>query len=171
MQKAEASEGFDAHPHIEIFAQTISEQPLGLAHHQPLPWATNGRCFENAHRQAQEQGGRALFGWMFHYRIVADIPGPGYLIAVHHAVWHAPPDGRIVDVTPFHADAKHHPITQRGDVLFLVDTRALPISVGSTTIARSSKFYAVGTDKRLLAHVQHLQSEEDEACKRAYPSL
>ncbi len=138
---------------------------MGLAHYRPQSWATNGRCFENAQRQAHVHGGRALYGWMFHYRIVTDIPGPGYLIAVHHAVWHAPPDGRIVDVTPFHADIKHQPITQNGDVLFLVDMNALPRSVGSAVVARPSKFYAVGSDKLLIAHVQRLQTEEDDACK------
>ena len=31
-------------------------------------------------RQAEQKG--PLFGWMFHYRVVEDIPGPGYLITM-----------------------------------------------------------------------------------------
>jgi hypothetical protein len=34
------------------------------------------------------------------------LPGRGYLIAVNHAVWHAP-DKKLTDVTPFDSDPKH----------------------------------------------------------------
>ena len=75
---------------------------------------------------------------MLHYRVVEDIPGPGYLIAVHHAVWHSP-TGELVDVTPLHDNPKHQPISQGGDVLlFLVDTNAQPIAVGVTVGPRPS---------------------------------
>jgi len=158
---------FDVRPHLEAFARTISPGPLGLAFHRPEPWATPTRCFENAIRQAEQKGGRALFGWKFHYRIVGDIPGPGYLIAGHHAVWHAP-TGQLVDVTPLHDDPKHRPISPSGDVLFLVDTNAQPIAGGSTIGPRSSRFYALDADDRLVVHVRRLQEVEDEACRHLY---
>jgi hypothetical protein len=162
-----APKGFDVRPHLEAFARTISREPLGLALHRPQAWATPTRCFENAVRQAKQKGGPALFGWMFHYRVVEDIPGPGYLIAVHHAVWHSP-TGQLVDVTPLHDDPKHQPISLGGDVLFLVDTSAHPIAVGVTVGPRPSRFYALDADERLVAYVRGLQDAEDEACRDLY---
>ena len=167
MSGAQEPEGFDVHPHVKVFARAISQGPLGLALYWPQSWAQPTRCFENATRQAEQQGGRALFGWMFHYRVVADIAGPGYLIAVHHAVWHAP-TGQLVDVTPFHADPKHHPIAPGGDVLFLVDSEARPVAVGSNITARPSRFHAIDLNERLVAHVNRLQEEENEACRKLY---
>jgi hypothetical protein len=158
---------FDVQPHLEAFARTISHGTRGLAFHRPEPWATPTRCFENAIRQAEQKGGRPLFGWMFHYRVVEDIPGPGYLIAAHHAVWHAP-TGPLVDVTPLHDDPKHRPISPGGDVLFLVDTNAQPIAVGSTVGPRPSRFYALDADDRLVAHVRRLQEAEEDACRNLY---
>jgi hypothetical protein len=153
--------------HLETFARTISQGPLGLAYYRPQAWAETTRCFENARRQAAEHGGRALFGWMFHHRVVADLPGPGYLIAVHHAVWHAP-TGRLEDVTPIHQDPKHHPITPGGDVLFLVDTEARPVVSGQRVAPKPSRFYALSADAALIAHVDGLQAAEDAACHALY---
>ena len=59
------------------------------------------------------------------------IPGPGYLIAIHHAVWRAP-NGHLFDVTPFHPDPRHHPIAVRGGTLFLLDDLARPVTSGRT---------------------------------------
>ncbi|WP_144061302.1 hypothetical protein [Hyphomicrobium denitrificans] len=167
MPESAAPNAFDVQPHLEAFARTISREPLGLAVHRPEAWATPTRCFENAVCQAEQKGGRALFGWMFHYRVVEDIPGPGYLIAVHHAVWHTP-TGQLVDVTPLHDNPKHRPISPGGDVLFLVDTNARPIAVGLTVGPRPSRFYALDADERLVAYVRKLQEAEDEACRNLY---
>ncbi len=167
MSDSAATKGFDIQPRLEAFARTISREPLGFVLYRPQAWATQTRCLENAVRQAKQKGGRALFGWMFHYRVVEDIPGPGYLIAVHHAVWHAP-TGQLVDVTPLHHDAKHQPISPGGDVLFLVDTNAQPIAVGVTVGPRPSRFYALDADERLVAYVRGLQEAEDEACRDLY---
>jgi hypothetical protein len=52
----------------------------------------------------QQSGGGVLYGWMFHYRETAALAGQGYVLAVNHAVWHAP-DKKLIDVTPF----DHHP--------------------------------------------------------------
>jgi hypothetical protein len=73
-----------------------------------------------------------------------------------------------VDVTPLHDDPKHRPISPSGDVLFLVDTYAQPIAVGSTVGPRPSRFYALDADDRLVAHVRRLQETEDEACHNLY---
>jgi len=114
-------------------------------------------------------GGRERFGWMFHYRVVPEIDGLGYLIAVHHAVWHAP-DGCLIDVTPFHADEKHHPITAAGDVLFLVDDQAEPLFIHNQLAPLPSKFHALCADARLIAHVEKLRIDEQSACQRIYSS-
>ncbi len=170
MSDAQEPEDFDVRPHLKLFALTISKYPLGLAYYRPESWAQPMRCFDNATRQTKQHGGRALFGWMFHYRVVADIAGPGYIIAVHHAVWHAP-TGQLVDVTPFHANPKHWPITQGGDVLFLIDTEARPITVGTILGPRPSRFYALDPGERLAAHVRNLQEEEQEAARTLYGTL
>ena len=167
MSDAQQPDGFDVHSHLKVFAQTISKEPLGLALYRPQSWAQPTRCFENAERQAEQQGGSAILGWMFHYRVVADIAGPGYLIAAHHAVWHTT-TGQLVDVTPFHADPKHHPIAPGGDVLFLVDSEARPVTVGSNITARPSRFHAIDRAERLVAHVRRLQQKEQEACRTLY---
>jgi hypothetical protein len=114
----------------------------------------------------RQDGGRAQFGWMFHYRIVSEIPGPGYLIAVHHAVWHAP-DRYLTEITPFHSEPKHRPLLSRGDVLFLVDDRAIPVTSGRLVAPRPSRFYQLGTDERLIAHKQLVRMEEQE-CQQIY---
>jgi len=153
--------------HLEAFATTISRQPLGIARYMPEKWGEPTRCFENAARKAREAGGRVQFGWMFHHRFVADIPDSDYLIAVHHAVWHAP-DGRLIDVTPFHSDSKHHPISPGGDVLFLVDSGAVPVTTDQLIAPLPSKFSPVSNDERLLSHLQVLSREEEEHCRLIY---
>jgi hypothetical protein len=113
-------------PGIQRFARSISGQPIGLAKYAPEPWGNIRLCFENASRKATESGGQARFGWMFQHKLVAAVPGPGYLIAIHHAVWQAP-TGYLYDVTPLHTDPKHHPLAIGRDTLFLVDDLALPV--------------------------------------------
>jgi hypothetical protein len=85
-------------PGIQRFARSISGQPIGLAKYAPEPWGNIRLCFENASRKATDSGGQARFGRMFQHKLVAAIPGPGYLIAIHHAVWQAPTE-YLYDVT------------------------------------------------------------------------
>ena len=151
--------------HIEEFAATISKQPLGLVRYLPEVWGQPTRCFANVWRKVQQDGGGARFGWMFHYRVVADMPGPGYLIAVHHAVWHAPA-GYLIDVTPFHPDPKHHPLSPGGGVLFLVDDSATPVMGKRFVSPRPSRFYPLSDDKRLIAHVEQLARKEEQELLR-----
>jgi hypothetical protein len=147
--------------HIKEFAATISNQPLGLARYCPEVWGQPTKCFENVRRKVRQDSGRAQFGWMFHYRVVADIPVPGYLIAVHHAVWHAP-SGYLIDVTPFHSETKHRPLSPGGDVLFLVDDSATPVMTERLIVPRPSRFYPLSADERLITHVQRLIREEEQ---------
>ena len=156
--------------HMEEFARTISKQQLGLAYYLPEDWGQPTRCFENVWRKVQPNGARARFGWMFHYRIVADIPELGYFIAVHHAVWHAP-EGHLIDVTPFHSEPKHHPIAPGGDVLFLVDDSATPIIKEKIVAPRSSRFYPLSNDERLPVHLQSLIHNEEQELRDIYEAI
>jgi hypothetical protein len=153
--------------YIKEFAATISNQPLGLARYCSEVWGQPTKCFENVKRKMQQDGGRARFGWMFHYRVVADIPGPGYLIAVHHAVWHAP-NGHLIDITPFHPEPRHHPLSPGGDVLFLVDDRVTPVTRERLIAPLPSRFYPLSADERLITHVQQLVREEEQECRQIY---
>jgi hypothetical protein len=89
---------------IQDIARTISNDPVVGARHAPEPWAIPNQCFPNAQRKAQQAGGDVLYGWMFDFREVLVLPGRHYVIAVNHAVWHAP-NKTMIDVTPF--DPKH----------------------------------------------------------------
>ena len=152
---------------IERFARTISSQPLGLAKYAPENWADVRRCFENAWCKAAQSGGEARFGWMFQHKLVAAISGPGYLIAIHHAVWRAP-NGYLFDVTPFHPDAKNHPLAVGGDMLFLVDDHAQPVRSGRIIGPRPTKFFPLADDATLVSHVERLRTDEENYCNRLY---
>ena len=152
---------------IERFAKTISGQPLGLAKYAPELWADVRLCYQNARRKANQDGGRARFGWMFQHKLVQTIPGLGYLVAIHHAVWHAP-NGYLFDVTPVHPDSQNHPLAPGGDPLFLVDDLAQPVRCGRMIGPRPSKFFALDNDAGLVAHVERLRASEEEHCRRLY---
>lgn len=152
---------------IKRFARTISGQPLGLAKYAPEPWADIRLCFANARRKADQEGGQARFGWMFQHKLVEAIPGHGYLIAIHHAVWRAP-NGYLFDVTPLHPDPINHPLAQGGDMLFLVDDLAQPVRSGRMIGPRPMKFFPLDDDAGLAAHVQRLREAEEEHCRSLY---
>lgn len=153
---------------IYVFARTISSQPMGLAYHRPEKWADAFHCFANVIKKVQQDGGNASFGWTFSCRIMSDAHELGYLIATHHAVWHAP-DGRLVDVTPFHIDVKHHPYAPTGDVLFLVDDKAKPVVVEKKAQAPLPlKFFPLSNDDRLIAHIEEMRDKEEQQCKDIY---
>jgi hypothetical protein len=153
--------------HINVFAATISQQPLGLAHYRPEGWGQPTRCFENARRKVHECGGRVQLGWMFHHRFVADLIDSDYLIAVHHAVWHAP-TGHLIDVTPFHAELRHRPLSPGGDVLFLVDDKAQPVTTNRLIAPLPSRFSSVHDNEPLLRHIRNLTHEEERHCRAIY---
>jgi hypothetical protein len=145
---------------IQTIAPKISGEPLAGAHYAPEASASPTQCFSNAQRKAQQAGGRVLYGWMFQYREVAALPGRGYLLVVHHGVWHAP-DKKLIDVTPFHSDPKHHPIVVNGDaVLFLIDSSATPLRNEHVGLALPSWFFPLTDDEAVATHVARLASKE-----------
>jgi hypothetical protein len=149
---------------ITAFAATISGQRLGLAKHNPEPWGQQRRCFENVSRKVLQDGGCGQSGWIFQYKYLADDASLGYLIAIHHAVWHAPA-GQLVDVTPF--KSTDHPICPDGSVLFLVDDAAPPVSNDKVAMAPlPCRFFALSAEERLLQHVKQLEEEERLAIRR-----
>jgi hypothetical protein len=152
---------------ISEFAASISAGALGLAKHRPEPWGQQTRCFENVGRKVEQDGGRGQSGWMFQYKYLADDVGLGYLLAIHHAVWHAP-SGELIDVTPFHSDPKHHPICPGDGVLFLVDDAAPPVITDRVMAPLPNRFFALSADARLVQHVKRLETEERQACQRIY---
>jgi hypothetical protein len=145
---------------IRAFAPRISNGTLSGAVSAPEASASPTECFANVERKVQQASGSALYGWMFHYREVAATPGPGYLIAVNHAVWCAP-DKKLVDVTPFHSDPKHHPIVvHEKAVLFLIDSNAAPLTDGQVGLPLPSWFFPLTDNEAMVAYVAGLQSRE-----------
>jgi hypothetical protein len=126
------------------------------------------RCFENVRGKIERDGGEERHGWTFLYRLVADMPSAGYLVAVHHAVWNPPSSNILIDLTPFHADQKHRPITGKGSVLFLFDQAAQPVLTDTHFGPLPSRFFPLGKDGRLLKHVAELQRTEEQELRDIY---
>jgi hypothetical protein len=133
--------------------------------HRPEPSARVGYCFANVWDKVKQCGGRARYGWMFIYRINPGLGG--YVFATNHAVWQDP-NGMVVDVTPFHALEKHHPITQDGAVLFLVDDAAEPVVSDRAVAPLPTRYFPLGNDERLVAYVDELSRKEQQKCDEIY---
>jgi hypothetical protein len=84
---------------IDNVARSISRRPIGLARHKPEPSAEPSRCFENVGRMV-EQKKAAAFSTVGPFMF--DLPR----IFRDQAVWHAPPKGELIDVTPY-PDERH----------------------------------------------------------------
>ena len=153
---------------IDSVARSISSGPIGLAKHKPEPWAEPLQCFENVGRMVEQKGGRVLHGWTFHVRFAENLPGlPPYLYVTHHAVWHAPPKGELIDVTPY-PDERHRPIGQGGDAIFLVDYDAKPVRSPTQIAPLPLRFFAIGDDPKLSAYVAELNRNERHRCEKLY---
>jgi hypothetical protein len=149
---------------IKRIADEIGNRSLlGLAHHQPEPWAEPSRCFENVAQKIARDGGRTMFGWTFHHRIVERIPGPGYVFVTHHAVWHRH-DGYFVNVTPY-PEKMHYPLSpDKDNILFLADPSALPFTTKNMIAPLPLRFFSVvDGDPELDAYVQELSRKERDA--------
>jgi hypothetical protein len=145
---------------IQLIAPKISGEPLAGARYSPEASASPTQCFSNAQRKAQQSGGGVLYGWMFHYREPTVLPGQGYVLAVNHAVWHAP-DKKLIDVTPFHDNPHHHPIVVNGDaVLFLIDSTATPLRSDHAGLALPSWFFPLTDDEAIATYVAELTAKE-----------
>lgn len=151
---------------IRAFSQTMSSQLLGLALYRPELWAAPTRCFENVFEKVRREGGRTQFGWTFHHRFS---PQNGdYLMATHHAVWHATTE-QLIDITPMHEEERHKPIVSKGgDVLFLVDDSAEPVQTDVLLAPLPLRYFALDNSKKLQAYVAHLQREEVRKCQKIY---
>jgi hypothetical protein len=153
---------------IQIVARGLSSSSLREAPSVPDPSARPNECFSNAERRALQAGGAQQVGWMFRYCDVAALPGPGYLLVIHHAVWRAP-DGSLIDVTP-HPDPKYQPITTAsGAVLFLPDDRAEPRRKGKDGVGfpRPSWYFPLSEeDAAMAAYVANRNAEELAEWKR-----
>jgi hypothetical protein len=149
---------------IQRFAAEIGGERLGLVVHRPEHWAKPLRCMENVLEKMERDGGCGLFGWIFHLRFAEGLGH--YLLATHHAVWHSP-DGVLIDVTPFHAEERHQPILERGDVLFLVHRSATPVQRGHVSAPLPLKFFAVTESEEMRAYVIHLTAAEEQKCQDA----
>lgn len=158
-----ANAPIDSAESIRRFVAEIGGEQLGLAHHRPERWAKPTCCIENVQKKVERDGGDGIFGWTFHDRFAEGVGH--YLFATHHAVWHSPDDGSLIDVTPFHEDRKHHPFTQKGSVLFLVHRSALPVQRGKIIASLPLKFFAVTQSEEMRAYIAQLTSAEAEKCE------
>lgn len=153
---------------INAFAHSINKQTkIGLVPYAPESWARQTMCFYNVYEKIEKSGGRVQFGWMFNLRRAAKILGnPEYVIAIHHAVWHELSTGRLFDITPFHNNAFHHPLTDNNDVVFLPDDNAKPIMVNRVHISLPSKFHSLGESKEMAAYIEFLIEDEHKEFQR-----
>ncbi len=153
---------------IREFAESIDAGPVGLARLDPVPGATPLNCIANALSARSARGGQVRYGWYFLLRESLDLGH--YLIATHHAVWHDPDDLILIDVSPTHPDAKHQPLAQGNDVIFLVDDHAHPYERKDRVIPLPSRFHAIGTNAQLMEYVAKLQNEEFESYNQEHGS-
>jgi len=151
---------------INQFASMISMQPLGLIRHQPSSDALPTNCLSNAQNFQKKNGGDIRYGWYFLHRMSPEYGD--YLIATHHAVWQNPENTSLIDITPFHAEEKHHPIAPGGELLFLVDDKAQPIKVENLLIPRPSYYYPIGNNPKIAEYVKNLQNNELQYYKQQY---
>ena len=102
---------------------------------------------------------------MFQLKILAS---GEYFIAIHHAVWQAK-TGHLFDVTPYHEDRKHHPLSEDGGTLIVVDRKSKPVQTDRIKFGPlPSKFYPIDRTPEALAHIERLRADEIEHCKRLY---
>jgi len=154
---------------IEPIARRVSKDSLGLVLHHPEAWAKTTCCFENVWRKVRTAGGRVVYGWTFTSRVNVE-HGP-YIFLMHHAVWHAP-DKRLIDVTPFHEDPAHRPLSIEGLVCFLVDESALPVEDGVAIGPRPNRYFALDENNAgLLDYVRKLNEDEQIELRSIYSNL
>ena len=142
---------------IQSFAKSISKETFGLVYYRPDKESIATNCITNVIHYVEKHGGSAIYGWYFGHRESAKFGN--YLIATHHSVWRAP-DGILIDITPFHEELKHQPLTNQGSVIFQVNTIAKPIKQGKRLIPRPLKYYAIGKSKELDEYLETQRAEE-----------
>lgn len=70
----------------------------------------------------------------------------------------------LVDVTPFHPELRHHPITHSGDTLFLVDQQAHPTRVGNVVSPLASRFVPLDPGPAIDSYLVKLTRKEEQEC-------
>ena len=150
---------------IKEVSPEISSQPLCQTQHKPEAWSRPVCCFQNVWEKVKRDEGDICFGWTFIHRTNPQYGD--YVIATHHAVWHAP-DNKLIDVTPFTESTKHHPVTLAGNILFLVDESALPFENETLTAPLPLKFFALSDNEELKNYINKLAEEEQRHCQEIY---
>ena len=169
MKQREALTARELHDSIKEFAISISNHPLGLAYHRPHPNARHTNCIANAVSVKERYGGQVCYGWYFIHRLSIDFGN--YLVATHHAVWHNPDNFMLFDVTPFHPEERHQPITENGDLLFLIDDNAKPFhTMNNLIVPLPLRFHAIKPESGIQNYVAELQRKEYETYNQAYGS-
>jgi len=100
---------------------------------------------------------------MFNHR--TSIQFGNYLFATHHAVW-LNRQNALIDLTPFHHNPLHHPITKNNNVLFLLDDNAEPLKKGEYIIPLPLKFFAINNTLLLQNYVKELKKKNSIFTKR-----
>ncbi len=155
-------EPLDIRNKIEEFATQICKKPfLGLVFHVPEIWARPNLCYLNVMEKVNKSGGKEVYGWTFNFR-KSNVGH--YLFATHHCIWGSP-DGNPIDITPFNEEPKHHPITQDGSVLFLIDDTAMPLIKGDVIAPLPLRFFAIEDNQEIKEYVAKLNSDESDKYK------
>lgn len=142
---------------IQSFAKSISKETFGLVFYRPIKEYKARNCIANVLNYIEKHGGSVIYGWYFGHRESAKFGN--YLVATHHAVWRAS-DGVLIDITPFHEELKHQPLTIQGSIIFQVDTNSKPIQLSKLLLPRPLKFYAIGNCKLLNDYMDILRAGE-----------
>jgi hypothetical protein len=154
---------------IDAFAQQICNGKPRLVPHWPEALAKHTLCIENVFEKIERDGGTGLFGWYFLNR---RSPEHGeYLIATHHAIW-VNSQNQPIDITPFHADEKHQPLSERDSIVFLLDLKAFPFRSSKGHCAPlANRFFPIDDRADLRAYLDDLSAKEKEACQRIHEEL
>lgn len=142
---------------IESFAKSLSNETFGLVYYKPDKDSIITNCISNVIHYVKRCSGSVICGWYFGHRESAKFGN--YLVATHHAVWRAQ-DGKLIDITPFHEEVRHQPLTNQGSVIFQVDTNAKPIKHGKLQIPRPLKFYPILKSEELNNYLKTLEQKE-----------
>lgn len=150
---------------IDEFAKTRGSTSLVLVYHKPDRNARPTHCIQNVLSRIDQQGGIIKYGWTFHHRVNPEFGD--YMFATHHAIWYNP-EGSLDDITPFHAEKKHQPITEQGSVLFLLDESVQPLKVGPALIPLPLMYFPVRKEPAILKYIESLTQQESEHYRTNY---
>ncbi|WP_461074416.1 hypothetical protein [Spirosoma flavus] len=151
-------------PHLRAFAKQIKGILSSVQYVQHIPDATAliNACYQNVDDKVAREGGYAQYGWHFSHKFAPGISEVGYLVATNHAVW-CSPQGKLIDVTPFHPNPRLRPLNVDGKIFFLADNKAAPDRLEGYPLPNPMKFFALNTGKKLKAYIEELTQKEEVA--------